>query len=246
MSIQREHEVGKWSSYYENLDSMMSPNEYLLKMLVASYPEKEDYKNGESWRTAFNGQNCLDLGCGDGRNCVLMHKLGMRIHATEVSDSICQKVISNLGVLGIEVESNNIRTGFNNEIPFESDTFDLTVSWNGIYYLDHPDQDILDNFSEVSRVMKPGALFICSVPASRCYSLRDGVSIGKYTMKIMPSALHNWGGGLQDGTYYYCFENKRHLEAKVSNFFREIRISELYWDGFGAPLHYYIFSALKK
>ena len=244
MTNLRDSEAGKWSGYYEDLDSMMSPNEYLLKMLVASYPEKEDYKNGKSWRTAFNKQKCLDLGCGDGRNCVLIDKLGMEIYATEISDSICNKVISNLGSLGIQVESKNIKTGFNNEIPFASNTFDLVVSWNGIYYLDHAEQDILENFSEVSRVMKPNALFICSVPAPKCYSLTGSVSVGKYSRKIAPSGLHNWGGGLQDGTYYYSFENKRHLESKVSKYFREIRISELYWDGFGAPLHYYIFSAI--
>jgi SAM-dependent methyltransferase len=224
----------------------MSPNEYLLKMLLGVYPNKQDFKRGLSWRVAFKDLKCLDLSCGDGRNAVLIDKLGMHFHATEVSDEICTKIFSNLSSLDITVNREDIRRGFNNDIPFDANMFDIVISWNGIYYLDNSAQDIHDNFIEVSRVLKPAGLFICSVPAPKCYSFIGSKIVGQYQRLISPSNVHNWGSGVQDGSYYYSFQSKQHLHEVLSRYFDSVSISELFWDGFGAPLHYYIMSGILK
>ena len=32
--------IEKWANYYDKLDSLMSPNEYLIKLLLGNYPNK--------------------------------------------------------------------------------------------------------------------------------------------------------------------------------------------------------------
>ena len=74
----------------------MSPNEYLIKVLLGNYPKKTSFLNSGSWREEFKNIKCLDLSCGDGRNIILLDKLGFDYYATEVNQSICEKVIKNL------------------------------------------------------------------------------------------------------------------------------------------------------
>ena len=55
------------------------------------------------------------------------------------------------------------------------------------------------------------------------------------------------GGGLLNNTLYYFIETQIELKRLLSFKFKNIEISELYWDGFGSsPLHYFMFVAKKK
>ena len=42
--------VKKWVNYYDKTDSLMSPNEYLIKVLLGNYPKKTSFLNSGSWR----------------------------------------------------------------------------------------------------------------------------------------------------------------------------------------------------
>ena len=41
MKSYRKIEVAKWNKYYQNLNSFMQPNEYLLKLLLGNYEGKK-------------------------------------------------------------------------------------------------------------------------------------------------------------------------------------------------------------
>ena len=244
----REKEVEKWSKYYLNLNSFMQPNEYLLKLLLGNYEGKKTFwKIKDGWNNAFANLKCLDSACGDGRNIPLLSRLGFSVFATEISDGICKKVFENVCSTGTSIPKKNIKTGFNNSLPFENSFFDFLISWNAIYYLDHKEHEINENINEVTRVLKKGGYFIGSIPGPKCYSFLGAKKVGTHQVQINPSTNSNWGGGLQKDTFLYLIETQKHLKNILSHQFINIETSELYWDGFGsAPLHYFMFVAQKK
>ena len=248
MKSPKEIEVEKWSKYYQNLNSFMQPNEYLLKLLLGGYEGKKNFLEGRnSWHNAFANLKCLDTACGDGRNIPLLSRLGFSVFATEISDAICKKVFENVCSTGISVPKKNIQTGFNNLLPFEDSFFDFLISWNAIYYLDHEKHEISENIDEVSRVLKKGGYFIGSIPGPKCYSLLGAKKVGIHQVQINPPTNSNWGGGFQKDTFCYLIETQKHLKSILSDQFTNIEISELYWDGFGSsPLHYFMFVGEKK
>lgn len=235
----------KWEKYYDGLDSLMSPNEYLLKCLCGKYESKTDFIKNKSWRDAFINDKALDLSCGDGRNIILLDKLGFQTYATEITDSICAKVQNNLIKNGINIETSRIKSGLNNDIPFDDNFFNFVISWNGIYYLNDDKHSILDNFKEVHRVLKNDSYFICSLPGPKCYSLMGATEIGPDIVEINPLVNGGWGGKLLNKTILHRFPNEDDLQKKLERYFNGIEISELFWDGFGVPLHYYIFICKK-
>ncbi len=246
MSKNQKLEVEKWTNYYLNLDSFLQPNEYLLKLLIGNYEGKKNFLSGKkSWRKTFSKLNVLDLSCGDGRNLILLDKLGFNVFATEISDEICQIVCENLKKH--QINELQIKTGFNNSIPFKNNFFDFLVSWNALYYLDHKNHKISENLNEISRVLKKDGIFIGSIPGPKCYSVLGGTKVGASQVEINPTTNSNWGGGLLNNTILYLVETKQHLQEILSDKFYEIEISELFWDGFGsAPLHYFMFISKKK
>ena len=43
--------IEKWANYYDKLDSLKSPNEYLIKLLLGNYPNKTSFlKSGSGGR----------------------------------------------------------------------------------------------------------------------------------------------------------------------------------------------------
>jgi predicted RNA methylase len=88
----------------------IDPTEFLVRTMLGSYPElilEQKYENA----------NVLDLGCGDGRNMLLLHNLGMKIHAMEITEEICNGVSKRMHDFSIEAD---IRVGRNSKIPFDS------------------------------------------------------------------------------------------------------------------------------
>ena len=238
--------VKKWVNYYDKLDSLMSPNEYLIKVLLGNYPKKTSFLNSGSWREEFKNIKCLDLSCGDGRNIILLDKLGFDYYGTEVNKSICEKVIKNLKKNNVSISKDKIRVCLNSKIPFKDHFFKYLISWNGIYYMNHENDSIEDYFKEVSRVLEKNAHFICSVPARKCYSYSGSIKISKNIVKIKPNLNSKWGNNVLDNSIFYYFNSKSNLKKLLTKNFYNLQISELFWDGFGVPLHYYIFIAQKR
>ena len=104
MKNYRKIEVAKWNKYYQNLNSFMQPNEYLLKLLLGNYEGKKNFLEGkDSWHNAFANLKCLDSSCGDGRNIPLLYKLGFLVYATEISSDICKKSYNNVCSAGVNI-----------------------------------------------------------------------------------------------------------------------------------------------
>jgi cyclopropane fatty-acyl-phospholipid synthase-like methyltransferase len=69
----------------------------------------------------YEGANILDLGCGDGRNLILLHNLKANVYGLEITLEIYQGVMRRLkDLFGITTD---IRVGRNTSIPFEDHFF---------------------------------------------------------------------------------------------------------------------------
>lgn len=82
-------------------------------------------------KSKYRNQRACDIGCGDGRNLVLLHDLGFETYGVEITEGIVQATTARLkSVEGIDVD---IRVGTNDRMPFEDNFFDYLLSWHACY-----------------------------------------------------------------------------------------------------------------
>jgi ubiquinone/menaquinone biosynthesis C-methylase UbiE len=100
----------------------------------------------------------LDLGCFDGRFVCYLIQKGFDCYGVDFNDHYLQLATDNLKSLGVSKEK--IRKGLFQDIPFEDGWFDTVVSQETLEHFYYPDIML----AEIKRVLKPGGIFIGSVP----------------------------------------------------------------------------------
>lgn len=143
--------MSNFSRYVPSLTSTkttMFPAEGLVRIIKGSYPNLKPI--------TVSGR-ALDIGCGDGRNSVLLRDTGFDTHATEVDGKIVSHLLSQHNGIDFKV-------GHNSKLPYLDSFFDLVVSWHALYYLDGEQGKIQDNLAEIRRILKPGGTLIACIP----------------------------------------------------------------------------------
>lgn len=230
--------VEKWEEYYKNLQSLMFPNEYVLRIFAGKYPNLELPKN-------YKGKKVCDVSCGDGRNLVLLNKLKFDIYGTEITEDICRETQNKL-ISELDIDSVPIVKGNNENLHFDDGYFDYLLSWNAIYYLNSPESDIRSHVHEYARILKKGGYLVCSVPTKNCYSLLNCTTIKDNVVKLNPTIGSSWGGGFLAGSLFYLFQEQEHIEEVFGEHFINFRWGKISDDCFGLPLEYNIFVCQKK
>src|SRR5687767_12104182 len=110
--VSQQQSVENWQKYYEGLtESYLFPNEFVVRTFLAHYPNLD-------MPHAYKGAKICDVSCGDGRNLVLLNKLGAELFATELNQKICditkQKLADHAEHISVD-----IRPGLNWDLPFE-------------------------------------------------------------------------------------------------------------------------------
>ncbi len=95
-------------------------------------------------------------------------------------------------------------------------------------------------------MLQPGGWFICSVPGPRCYSVSGAHPLGGSRVRLEPAVNAGLGGGLQKDTICHLFQDSAEVKHVLAPMFEPVQVSELHWDGFGVPLHYFIFAARRR
>lgn len=223
--------LNSWSNVYSKY-SLSYPSEYLIRMLKGAYPKLNFDKS------RYKEQSILDIGCGVGRNIVLFNSLGFRnVSGIEIDNAVVDQAKSMMQDLNI---TSDIRVGTNDNIPFDSENFDIVVSWNVCYYMGE-NLDFNKHISEYSRVLKPGGLFIFSVPKKSCFIYRDAekYSDGYLTITNDPFEVRN-------GTVLKYFENEEDFKATFSNEFKDFVFGSINDDCFGLDYHWHIGYCYRK
>ncbi|WP_210128623.1 MULTISPECIES: class I SAM-dependent methyltransferase [unclassified Staphylococcus] len=120
------------------------PNESLL-MVFRRYPN------------LFKGK-VIDLGCGEGRDTIFLHKQNIDVQGIDISHSAIEKAKVKIG--NFNDEQSIFSTGnvlYLNK--YEDETFDLAMNM-GCLHMIHKNSDRLCHLKNVARVLKKGGYFL--------------------------------------------------------------------------------------
>ncbi len=227
--------IGLWNKYYGALkESYLFPNEFVVRTFLGSYPNL-------TMKRSYAGASVCDIGCGDGRNITLLNKLGLKVHATEVTEEICaitrRKLAHHPDKIAVD-----LRAGFNDDLPFSDDSFDYALSWNACYYMKDEDSSISDHVEEFARVLKKAAYLVACVPGPDCFSLAGAEDLGNNLIRIN-NADPKWS--LLNGSIYHQFRSVDDIEFHFGTRFENFQHCRLRDDCFGLPHDYFIFVCRK-
>ena len=149
----------EWTKFFVQTE-MAYPSEYVIRLFKGEYPRLHLKKD------SFRDKKICDIGCGDGRNLVLLKQVGFDVYGVEITQQIVDKIVANLKMGGIE--GVKALVGVNDHLPFETGFFDYLLSWNACYYMGRK-KDFTAYVKEFSRVLKPGGRLILSIPKKTCF-----------------------------------------------------------------------------
>lgn len=206
------------------------PNEFLVRTMLGAYPKLK-------LSHEYEGKKALDWACGDGRNLVLLHNLGLKLAAFEITADICKGVRERMEHFGIEVD---IRTGRNNHVPFEDGMFDYIVTSSSMYYVDHG-SSFHDNYKELARVTAEGGYVIATLPHPKSFILEGAIPLkdGHYQITADPYDLRN-------GDIFKVFHDRKEIVDIFSKDFTDICIGMQDEDYYGMHIQLWLVVMRKK
>ena len=143
-------------------------------------------KNINGWTLEFvkikEGEKILDLGCGDGKQCLLFAKCNAKVVGVDISRELLSKAKAKAKEQRLAIEF--LQWDINRGLPFNDNEFDLVTCCFTIYYVSDIDYVI----KEMYRVLKPrGRIFLTGpTPDNKreFYQLHKGVT--KAEIPYMP------------------------------------------------------------
>lgn len=211
---------------------MAYPAEYVIRIFKGNYP-RLNLPQG-----SFKNKKICDVGCGDGRNLVLLKQCGFDIYGTEITPEIVDRVKTNLQGAGIQ--QSGIRVGANDSIPFKDNLFDYLLSWNSCYYMGKI-EDFNLFIQEFARVLKKKGRLILSIPKKTCFifhgakRLRNGYCI----IRKDPFEIRN-------GEIFRVFKDKEEIKKSFSDYFEDFIFGSVQDDCFGFDYHWHLVICRKK
>ena len=204
--------------YQQRNSEFVYPVEFVVRALMGNYPLLKLDK------AKFPGSKILDVGYGDGRNMPLLFNLGFDVYGIEISEEINELAQTRLAKLGVSAQ---LKQGRNAGIPFEDGFFDFVLACHSCYYID-PGTTFDTVLDEVSRVLSPRGVFICSLPMHDTYILEDAERLGDGYYKIVNDPY-----GYRKDTVFRAFTSKEEVMADFDSRFDDIYVGFCDDDFFG-------------
>lgn len=203
------------------------PNEYVVRILLGSYPRLALPRDHE-------GKRALDMGMGDGRNLRFLVERGFEAYGVEVSAGICARVSESFGRRGLSAE---FRVGRNDAIPFADGFFDYLLSWNSSHYMgDSADPaDYGDYVSEFARVLKAGGTLMLAVPVVSNFIFERSVALVPGYRVITDDPY-----GVRNDQVFRAFDERADVLSELRGAFDRFSCAGLTDDCFGQRNHYEI------
>jgi len=214
-----------WNSNYLKQKTISFPAEYVIRIFKGNYPklhfDKQFLKN----------KKICDVGCGDGRNMILLQQCGFRVYGTEITEKIVNKTKSTLSNLNIK---SDVRIGTNDNIQFGNDFFDFVLSWNACYYMGNG-RDFDTHVDELARILKSNGHLILSIPKKTCFIFNDSKKLtnGYRIIKNDPFKIRN-------NEVLRIFENEKEIVKTFSRHFYNFIFASIHDDCFGFNYHWHI------
>lgn len=111
----------------------------------------------------FGNENILDVGCGGGQNIAnFLKRTNGKVYGIDYSAASTGKSL-NKNKKAVHEKRTEIVQANVSSIPFDNETFDLVTAFETIYFW----EDILNDFKEVKRVLKPNGKFVVCNESSK-------------------------------------------------------------------------------
>jgi ubiquinone/menaquinone biosynthesis C-methylase UbiE len=121
---------------------------------VAGPPNEQLLSFARARLAASPSKDCLDIGCGAGRNAGPLAELGYRVTGTDLAEPMLQAAHEKFRQRG-DLQLEFVRTPMTH-LPFDDGTFDLIVA-HGIWNLARSGAEFRAAVAEAARVARPGA-----------------------------------------------------------------------------------------
>lgn len=221
--------VKSWNDLYTDTNEMAYPAEGVIRIFKGQFPTLE-------MPQPMEGQSIIDVGCGDGRHIALFSALGLKCYGVEISDSIVNKVSSDLITLGIEA---GISVGSNDNLPFPDNFSDYLLSWNSSYYMSHGKRDFSAHVQEFARVIKRGGWIVCSIPKETCFIYDKSEDAESPGYKIIRNDFFQ----KRNGEIMRSFSSTQEIKKEFEDYFKNFCFSDVHMDWFGLNYHWFVFVA---
>lgn len=207
------------------------PSEYVIRIFKGTYPRLDFGKS------KLKNKKVCDIGCGDGRNLVLLKQCGLKVYGVEVNDEIAKKVKQNLKQAGVDAV---MRVGSNDNLPFHDSYFDYLLSWNACYYMEDYN-DFNDYVKEFARVTKPKGYLVMSIPKKSCFIYK-----GSRPLKAGYRIVRNDPYKVRDGHILRMFGGEKEIRETFSPYFKNFIFGSIQDDCFGLEYHWHLVVCQKK
>lgn len=207
------------------------PTEWVIRTFLGNYPGLALDKS------KYAGAKILDLGFGDGRNWPLLYNQKFEIYGVEITDKIVSLGYQRANKLGI---SATLKVGRNSSIPFGDNFFDYILACNSCYYVDK-DTTFQDNLKEIVRVLKPGAIFVATLPEPNGDIFKDCVKKEDGHVEIQ-----NDPWGLRNGYLFKWFTSEEDIHKTFSPFFENLSIGLCCDNYYGIQINAWLLVGQKK
>lgn len=211
---------------------MAYPAEYVIRIFKGKYPRLHLSEN------SFEGKKICDVGCGDGRNLVLLKQCGFDVYGVEITEDIVDKVKSNLHSVG--VDGSGIKVGANDNIPFGDKEFDYLLSWNACYYMGES-RDFSSYVREFARVLKEEGHLILSIPKTSCFIYHGSEDLGNGYFMIKNDPFN-----IRNGEVLKGFKSEQEIIEAFSEYFENFVYGSVQDDCFGFDYHWHLVVCKRK
>jgi ubiquinone/menaquinone biosynthesis C-methylase UbiE len=122
----------------------------------------------------LSGKRVLDLGCGDGTYSIAAFQRGARVTGVDISDAMLDSARRRAAACGASVEWCQASA---ESLPYDSGAFDIVLAVTILCFIKNP----LQLVQEVSRVLRPGGLFVIG-------------ELGTYSFWALSRTVRGWLG----------------------------------------------------
>lgn len=221
----------EWTKDILNEKEMAFPSEYVIRIFKGNYPRLNFDKS------SYKGKKICDVGCGDGRNLVLLDQCGFDTYGVELTEEIVNKVTTDLNKLNIHSE---IKVGTNQNIPFTESFFDFILSWNSCYYMGE-NRDFNTHVKEFARILKKNGYLILSIPKKTCFIYHDSEKL-----KDGYQIIRNDPFNIRNGEILRMFEDETEIKNTFSKYFKNFVFASIHDDCFGFDYHWHLVVCQKE
>lgn len=199
-------DVNVWNK--DNLISKNKHRHFPTDMMLRSL-FSENYFHGKNKQ---NEGSVLDIGTLYGNNLVPFQDRKWRCSGTEVTEESVKIAIDSCNALNLECD---VRLGFNRELPFEDESFDVLLSLATIHYEESVEK-VDQALEEFSRVLKPDGCAIVQTVAPKHDIFKNSQKLEDNVYRLnMPSDIRH-------GQIFTFFDDPEALITIGTKFFNKI------------------------